>query len=49
MADSVRRLEILTYDGLRAWVGETSDEEYERIAAAGGRKAELYQRAPRGW
>src|SRR5215469_9580880 len=44
MADSVRRLEILTYDGLRAWVGETSDEEYQRIAAAGGRKAELYQR-----
>ena len=44
MADSVRRLEILTYDGLRTWVGETSDEQYQRIAAAGGRKAELYQR-----
>jgi FAD/FMN-containing dehydrogenase len=44
MADSVRRLEILTYDGLRTWVGETSDEEYERILAAGGRKAELYRR-----
>jgi FAD/FMN-containing dehydrogenase len=44
MADSVRRLEILTYDGLRTWVGETSDEEYQRIVAAGGREAELYQR-----
>jgi FAD/FMN-containing dehydrogenase/Fe-S oxidoreductase len=44
MADSVRRLEILTYDGLRAWVGETSDEEYERITAASDRKAELYRR-----
>ena len=44
MADSVRRLEILTYDGLRTWVGDTSDEEYQRIIAAGGRKAELYQR-----
>ena len=44
MADSVRRLEILTYDGLRAWVGETSDGEYERVIAAGGRQAELYRR-----
>ncbi len=44
MADSVRRLEILTYDGLRTWVGETSDEEFEWITAATGRKAELYRR-----
>jgi FAD/FMN-containing dehydrogenase/Fe-S oxidoreductase len=44
MADSVRRLEILTYDGLRTWTSQTSDEEYQRILAAGGRKAELYQR-----
>ncbi len=44
MADSVRRLEILTYHGLRTWVGETSDEEYQRILAAGGRRAELYRR-----
>ena len=44
MADSVRRLEVLTYGGLRTWVGETSDEEYERIVAAGGDKAELYRR-----
>jgi FAD/FMN-containing dehydrogenase/Fe-S oxidoreductase len=44
MGDSVRRLEILTYDGLRTWVGETSDEEYQQILAAGGRRAELYRR-----
>jgi FAD/FMN-containing dehydrogenase/Fe-S oxidoreductase len=44
MADSVRRLEIATYGGLRTWVGETSDEEYQRIVAAGGGQADLYQR-----
>jgi len=44
MADSVRRLEVLTYGGLRTWVGETSEEEYEQIVAAGGDKAELYRR-----
>ncbi len=42
MVDSVRRLEVLTYDGERFWVGQTSDEEYERIVAAGDRRAELY-------
>ncbi|MGC5360846.1 FAD-binding and (Fe-S)-binding domain-containing protein [Streptomyces sp. DT24] len=41
--DNVRRLEILTYDGLRCWVGTTPDEEFERIVAAGGRRAELYR------
>jgi FAD/FMN-containing dehydrogenase/Fe-S oxidoreductase len=44
MADSVQRLEIACYGGLRTWVGETSDEEYARITAAGGEKAELYRR-----
>jgi FAD/FMN-containing dehydrogenase/Fe-S oxidoreductase len=44
MADSVRRLEVLTYGGLRTWVGETSDAEYERILAEGGEKAALYRR-----
>jgi FAD/FMN-containing dehydrogenase/Fe-S oxidoreductase len=42
MADSVRRLEILTYDGLRTWVGPASDAEVNAIIAAGGRKAEIY-------
>ncbi|MEU5085517.1 FAD-linked oxidase C-terminal domain-containing protein [Streptomyces sp. NPDC021356] len=40
--DNVRRLEILTYDGVRTWVGPTSEAERTRIAAEGGRKAEIY-------
>ncbi|MFI5683281.1 FAD-binding and (Fe-S)-binding domain-containing protein [Streptomyces sp. NPDC051636] len=40
--DNVRRLEILTYDGVRAWVGPTPTAERERIAARDGRLAELY-------
>lgn len=40
--DNVRRLEILTYDGLRCWVGRTSPQEYEAITARGDRRAELY-------
>jgi FAD/FMN-containing dehydrogenase/Fe-S oxidoreductase len=43
MADSVVRLEVLTYDGTRMWVGETGDEEYERILADGGRRAEIHR------
>lgn len=41
--DNVRRLEILTYDGARCWVGPTSREEFEAVVAQGGRRAELYQ------
>ncbi|MDX3095515.1 FAD-linked oxidase C-terminal domain-containing protein [Streptomyces sp. ME19-03-3] len=41
--DNVRRLEILTYDGLRCWVGPTSPEEYRTVVAGGGRRAELYR------
>jgi FAD/FMN-containing dehydrogenase len=44
MADSVRGSRCLTYGGLRTWVGETSDEEYELILSGGGDKAELYRR-----
>jgi FAD/FMN-containing dehydrogenase/Fe-S oxidoreductase len=44
MADSVRRLEILCYGGLRTWVGATSEAEFAQIMAAGGEKAELYRR-----
>jgi len=44
MVDSVRRLEILSYGGLRTWVGETSDDDYAAIIAAGGEKARLYRR-----
>jgi FAD/FMN-containing dehydrogenase/Fe-S oxidoreductase len=42
-AANVRRLEVLTYDGLRMWVGETPDDEYQRILRAGGRRAEIYR------
>ncbi|POX39345.1 FAD-binding oxidoreductase [Streptomyces sp. Ru73] len=42
-ADNVRRMEVLTYDGTRMWVGATSDAEFEETVAAGGRKGELYQ------
>ncbi|MDF3287806.1 FAD-binding and (Fe-S)-binding domain-containing protein [Streptomyces silvisoli] len=41
--DNVRRLEVLTYDGARFWVGATPDAEFERILAAGGRRAEVYR------
>ncbi|MFI6146988.1 FAD-binding and (Fe-S)-binding domain-containing protein [Streptomyces sp. NPDC051109] len=41
--DNVRRLEILTYDGMRCWVGPTSREEFDAIVAAGGRRAEVYR------
>ncbi|MFJ3213312.1 FAD-binding and (Fe-S)-binding domain-containing protein [Streptomyces flaveolus] len=40
--DNVRRLEVLTYDGARMWVGPTSRAERARIATEGGRRAELY-------
>ncbi|MGW7791201.1 FAD-binding and (Fe-S)-binding domain-containing protein [Streptomyces tricolor] len=40
--DNVRRLEILTYDGQRAWVGPTPPDECARIIAGGGRLAEIY-------
>ncbi len=40
--DNVEALEIVTYDGLRMWVGPTSDEELAQIIAAGGRKGEIY-------
>ncbi|MFH9979278.1 FAD-binding and (Fe-S)-binding domain-containing protein [Streptomyces sp. NPDC017179] len=40
--DNVRRLEILSYDGTRMWVGPTPQAERARIAAEGGRRAEIY-------
>ncbi len=40
--DNVRRLEILTYDGQRAWVGPTPPEERARIISGGGRLAAIY-------
>ena len=43
MVDSVLRLEVLTYDGLRMWVESTSSEQCDRIIAEGGRRAEIYR------
>ncbi|WP_461002803.1 FAD-binding and (Fe-S)-binding domain-containing protein [Streptomonospora sediminis] len=40
---NIRRLEILTYDGCRMWVGPTTDAEYARIQAEGGRRAGIYR------
>lgn len=42
-ADNVARLEILTYDGQRMWVGPTSQEEFDRIVAQGGPRARIYR------
>ncbi|WP_051072056.1 FAD-binding and (Fe-S)-binding domain-containing protein [Amycolatopsis decaplanina] len=41
--DNVRRLEVLTYDGLRCWVGPTGDDEMARIIGEGGRRGQLYR------
>ncbi len=41
-ADNVRELTVLTYDGLRLTVGETSEAELERIIREGGRRGEIY-------
>jgi FAD/FMN-containing dehydrogenase/Fe-S oxidoreductase len=43
MADSVRRLEILTYDGLRTWVGATNTADARAIGQGTGREADLYR------
>ncbi|MDQ2814207.1 MAG: FAD-binding protein, partial [Actinomycetota bacterium] len=42
-SDNVLALEVLTYDGTRMWAGPTTDEQYDRILAAGGRRAEIYR------
>jgi FAD/FMN-containing dehydrogenase/Fe-S oxidoreductase len=42
-SDNTERLEILTYDGLRMWVGPTSDHEVRQIIAAGGRRGQIYR------
>jgi FAD/FMN-containing dehydrogenase/Fe-S oxidoreductase len=42
--ENTLELEILTYDGLRTWVGPTSDAELEAIIGAGGVRGEIYSR-----
>jgi FAD/FMN-containing dehydrogenase/Fe-S oxidoreductase len=41
-SDNTHRLEILTYDGLRMWVGPTPDDELRHIVAGGGRRGQIY-------
>jgi FAD/FMN-containing dehydrogenase/Fe-S oxidoreductase len=40
--DNIEELEILTYDGLRMKVGQTSDADLETLIAQGGRRGEIY-------
>nr|MDQ6944191.1 FAD-binding oxidoreductase [Candidatus Eremiobacteraeota bacterium] len=42
--ENTYELEILTYDGLRMWVGPTTDDELEAIIASGGRRGDIYAR-----
>jgi FAD/FMN-containing dehydrogenase/Fe-S oxidoreductase len=41
-SDNTHRLEVLTYDGLRMWVGPTSERDLAEIIAAGGRRGRTY-------
>src|SRR4051794_3133039 len=47
--DNIRRLEVITSDGERFWVGPTDDAErypgltWDAVMAAGGRRAEIYR------
>jgi FAD/FMN-containing dehydrogenase/Fe-S oxidoreductase len=43
-SENIERLDILTYDGLRLKVGETSDGEIEQIIRDGGRRGDIYAR-----
>jgi FAD/FMN-containing dehydrogenase/Fe-S oxidoreductase len=42
-SDNVESLEVLTYDGLRMRVGATTEGDFERIQAEGGRRAQIYR------
>lgn len=42
MVDSVRRLEVVTYDGLRMWVG-AEDQPGDRADSAGGREGQIFR------
>jgi FAD/FMN-containing dehydrogenase/Fe-S oxidoreductase len=41
-SDNVEELEILTYDGCRMRVGQTSEAELAKIISEGGRRGEIY-------
>lgn len=40
--DNVEELEVLTFDGVRMRVGNTPEDEVERIVGEGGRRGEIY-------
>ena len=40
--ENIEEMEVLTYDGLRMRVGQTSEPELERTIGAGGRLGEIY-------
>jgi FAD/FMN-containing dehydrogenase/Fe-S oxidoreductase len=40
--ENIEALEILTYDGVRMWVGPTSADELTRIVSEGGRRGDIY-------
>jgi len=40
--DNIDALEILTYDGVRMRVGQTSNDDLERIIREGGRRGQIY-------
>ncbi|HEV2093918.1 MAG TPA: FAD-linked oxidase C-terminal domain-containing protein [Rubrobacter sp.] len=43
-SDNVYELDVVLHDGTRMTVGQTGDEEFERIVAEGGRKGEIYKK-----
>ncbi|MGW7355583.1 FAD-binding and (Fe-S)-binding domain-containing protein [Streptomyces sp. NPDC054802] len=43
VVDNLHRLQVLTYDGTRMWVGRTGAAELEQLASGEGRQAELYR------
>ena len=43
-SDNVYELDVVLHDGTRMTVGQTSDEEFERVIEEGGRKGEIYQK-----
>ena len=42
-SDNLQSMKIITYDGVEMEVGETSEEELERIIREGGRKGAIYE------
>ena len=41
--DNIHSLDVLLYDGTRMTVGATSEEEFQRVVAGGGRPAQIYK------